>query len=303
MLNSRQLQALLGALGRLARAPLATMFTLLVIGLALALPGALGLLVRNAEAVSGGIGRAVDMTVYLKNGVPLSRAQQLATAARSQPGVASVTVISAAEGLRQFRKYSGFGAALAALKSNPLPNVLRVVPRSRASGPLALEALRRTFATWPEVDMVQLDTQWVMRFDAIVALVRRLVLLAAVLLGAGVLAVVGNTIRLEILNRSDEIEVTKLVGGSNAFVRRPFVYTGALYGLGGALLAWLILEGAVLALSGPAARLAELYGSGFVLQGLGGRELTLLLGGGMALGWLGAWISAFRHLRSFEPRA
>ncbi|EQD34699.1 cell division permease protein FtsX, partial [mine drainage metagenome] len=142
------------------------------------------------------------------------------------------------------------GAALAALKSNPLPNVLRVVPRPRASGPLALEALRRTFAAWPEVDMVQLDTQWVMRFEAIVALVRRLVLLAAVLLGAGVLAVVGNTIRLEILNRSDEIEVTKLVGGSNSFVRRPFVYTGALYGLGGALLAWLILEGAVLALSG-----------------------------------------------------
>ncbi len=303
MLNSRQLQALLGALGRLARAPLATMLTLLVIGLALTLPAALGLLVRNAESATGGFGRAVAMTVYLKNDVPLSRAQQLATIARSRPGVARVTVISATEGLRQFRKYSGFGAALAALKSNPLPNVLRVVPRPSASAPLALEALRRTFAAWPEVDMVQLDTRWVMRFNAIIAVVRRLVLLAAVLLGAGVLAVVGNTIRLEILNRRDEIEVTKLVGGSNAFVRRPFVYTGALYGLGGALLAWIILEGAVLALSGPAARLAQLYGSGFVLQGLGVSELALLFGGGIALGWLGAWISAFRHLRSIEPRA
>lgn len=303
MLNSRQMQALLGALGRLARTPLATLLTLLVIGLALALPAALGMLVRNAESATGGFRRAVDMTVYLKNGVPLSRAQQLATIARSQPGVASVTVISAAEGLRQFRKYSGFGAALAALKSNPLPNVLRVVPRPRASDPVALEALRRTFAAWPEVALVQLDTQWVMRFDAIIAVVRRLVLLAAVLLGAGVLAVVGNTIRLEILNRSDEIEVTKLVGGSNAFVRRPFVYTGALYGFGGALLAWIILEGAVLALSGPTVRLAQLYGSGFVLRGLGVRELALLFGGGIALGWLGAWISAFRHLRSIEPRA
>jgi cell division transport system permease protein len=297
------MQALLGALGRLARTPLATLLTLLVIGLALALPAALGLLVRNAESATGGFRRAVDMTVYLKNGVPLSRAQQLATIARSQPGVASVTVISAAEGLRQFRKYSGFGAALAALKSNPLPNVLRVVPRPRASEPVALEALRRTFAAWPEVAMVQLDTQWVMRFDAIIAVVRRLVLLAAVLLGAGVLAVVGNTIRLEILNRSDEIEVTKLVGGSNAFVRRPFVYTGALYGFGGALLAWIILEGAVLALAGPTVRLAQLYGSDFVLRGLGVRELALLFGGGIALGWLGAWISAFRHLRSIEPRA
>lgn len=303
MLAIRQTQALFGALGRLARAPLATALTLLVIGLALALPAALGLLVRNAESATGGLGRAVDMSVYLKSGVSLARAQQLAVAARAEPGVASVKVISAAEGLRQFRKYSGFGTALDALKRNPLPNVLRVVPLARASSSTALNALQRTFAAWPEVRMVQLDAQWVQRFNAIVAVVRRLVSLAAVLLGAGVLAVVGNTIRLEILNRRAEIEVTKLVGGSNAFVRRPFLYAGALYGFGGALLAWIILEGAVLVLQGPAARLAQLYGSSFVLTGLGGRELIVLLGGGMALGWLGAWISAYRHLRSIEPRA
>ena len=302
-LGTRQTQALFGALGRLARAPLATTLTLLVIGLALALPAALGLLVRNAELATGGFDRAVDMSVYLKSGVSLSRTRQLAVAARAEPGVADVTVISAAEGLRQFRQYSGFGAALDALESNPLPNVLRVVPRPRASSPAALEALRRTLAGWPEVDMVQLDAQWVLRFNAILAVVRRLVAIAALLLGAGVLAVVGNTVRLEILNRRDEIEVTKLVGGSNAFVRRPFLYTGALYGLGGALLAWVILEGAVLGLEGPAARLARLYGSGFALTGLGGRELAALFGGGMALGWLGAWISAHRHLRGIEPRA
>lgn len=300
---TRHVQALLGALGRLARAPLSTGLTLLVIGLALALPAALGLLVRNAQSATGGVGRAVDMSVYLKHGVSLSRAQELAVDARAVPGVATVSVISAAEGLRQFRQYSGFGAALDALQTNPLPNVLRIVPRASASGVASLEALRRTFARWPEVDMVQLDAQWVLRFNAILAVVRRLVGIAAVLFGAGVLAVIGNTIRLEILNRHAEIEVTKLVGGSNAFVRRPFLYTGMLYGLGGALLAWLVLEGAVLGLRAPVEHLAHLYGSGFELTGLAGRELLALFGGGMCLGWLGAWISSHRHLRDIEPRA
>ena len=302
-LATRHAQALLGALGRLARAPLATVLTLLVIGLALALPAALGLLVRNAESATGGFGRAVDMSVYLKSGVSLARAQELAVNARAVPGVAAVKVISAAEGLQQFRQYSGFGAALDALPSNPLPNVLRIVPRPRSSGITALEGLRRTFARWPEVGMVQLDAQWVLRFDAILALARRLVSVAAVLFGAGVLAVVGNTIRLEILNRRDEIEVSKLVGGSNAFVRRPFLYTGMLYGFGGALLAWAVLEGAVRGLRAPVAHLATLSGSGFALTGLAARELAALFGGSMALGWLGAWLSAHRHLRDIEPRA
>jgi cell division transport system permease protein len=301
--GARHAQALLGSFGRLARNPLATALTLLVIGLALALPAALGLLVINAQMATGGFGNAVDMSVYLKSGVSVAQAQQLATDARERPGIARVTVIPAAEGLREFRKYSGFGAALDALKSNPLPNVLHVVPRAGASSAADLETLRRYFAAWPEVDVVQLDTQWVLRFNAILAVLRRVVLIAGVLLGAGVLAVVGNTIRLEILNRRAEIEVTKLVGGTNAFVRRPFLYTGMLYGVGGAVLAAAILEAAVLILDPSVATLAQLYGSRYSLQGPPGQVLAALFGGGMVLGWLGAWISAHRHLRSIEPRA
>jgi cell division transport system permease protein len=301
--GTRHAQALLGSFGRLARNPLATALTLLVIGLALALPAALGLLVINAQLATGGFGNAVDMSVYLKSGVSVAQAQQLATDARERPGVARVTVIPATEGLREFRKYSGFGAALDALKSNPLPNVLHVVPRAGASSAADLETLRRYFAAWPEVDVVQLDTQWVLRFNAILAVLRRVVLIAGVLLGAGVLAVVGNTIRLEILNRRAEIEVTKLVGGTNAFVRRPFLYTGMLYGVGGAVLAAAILEAAVLILDPSVATLAQLYGSRYSLQGPPGQVLGALFGGGMVLGWLGAWISAHRHLRSIEPRA
>ena len=293
----------MGALGRLARAPLATILTLLVIGLALALPAALGLLVTNAEVATGGFSQAVDMSVYLKSGETVQQAQRLAHRVRTMPGVAKVTVISAAQGLRDFRKYSGFGAALDALTSNPLPNVLRIVPRPEASSAADLERLRRDIGAWPEVQVVQLDAQWVLRFNAMLGVLRRLVLTAAVLFGAGVLAVIGNTIRREILNRHAEIEVTKLVGGSNAFVRRPFLYTGMLYGLGGALLAWMILEAVVIGLTGPVARLAQLYGSAFIPTGLAARQCGVLFGGGVVLGWLGAWISAHHHLRRIEPRA
>jgi len=303
ILGTRHVQALLGSLGRLQRNPLATVLTLLVIGLALALPAALGLVVTIAQSATGGFSHAVAMSVYLKSGVPLAKAQQLAGDARQRPDVAQVTVIAADEGLQEFRKYSGFGDALDALKSNPLPNVLHIVPRNGAASPASIESLRHYFAAWPEVDVVQLDTEWVLRFNAILAVLRRLVLIAAALLGAGVLAVIGNTIRLEILNRRAEIEVTKLVGGSNAFVRRPFLYTGLLYGIGGAVLAWVILEAAILVLDQPVATLAQLYGSRYVLQGPSGHVLGALFGGGMALGWLGAWISARRHLRSIEPRA
>jgi cell division transport system permease protein len=297
------LQALFGSLGRLARSPVATLLTLLVIALALALPAALRLFVINAQAATGNFANAVDVSVYFKTDVPLAKAQQLAQSATARHDVASVTLIPADQGLEEFRRYSGFGDALAALKDNPLPHVLHVRPRPEDSSAAALDALRRYFGAWPEVDLVQVDSEWVMRFNAILEVLRRLLLIAAALLGIGVLAVIGNTVRLEIAGRRAEIEVTKLVGGSNAFVRRPFLYAGVLYGLGGALLAWGIIALLVALLQEPVATLARLYGSRYVLQGLTREDVGMLLGGGVVLGWLGAWISASRHLRSIEPRA
>ena len=296
-------QALLGSLGRLARSPVATLLTLLVIALALALPASLRLLVSNAQAATGDFGSAIELSVYLKTEVPLAKAQQLAAAARARADVAEVTLIPADKGLEDFRSYSGFGEALAALKENPLPHVLHVRPRASASSAAALQALRGYFTAWPEVDLVQMDAQWVMRFNAILAVLSRLLAMAAALLGIGVLAVIGNTIRLEIDGRRAEIEVIKLVGGSNAFVRRPFLYTGVLYGLGGALLAWGIVAAAVAVLGQSVANLARLYGSRFELHGPTPEEIAVLIGAGVVLGWLGAWISAARHLRSIEPRA
>ena len=301
--GARHLQALLGSLGRLARSPLSTALTLLVIALALALPTSLRLFVTNAQLATGNFASAVDVSVYLKTDVPLAKAQQLAQAAGQRADVAAVTVIAADKGLEDFRTYSGFGEALQALKENPLPHVLHVRPRAEDSSPAALESLRRYFSAWPEVDLVQLDSEWVMRFNAILEVLRRLLLIAAALLGLGVLAVIGNTIRLEIQGRRAEIEVTKLVGGSNSFVRRPFLYTGVLYGVGGALLAWAIVVIAVAVLGDSVATLARLYGSRYVLQGPSRDDIGILLGAGAVLGWLGAWISAARHLRSIEPRA
>ena len=296
-------QSLIGSLGRLARTPFATSLTLLVIGLALALPLALSLFVANAVAATGGFTAAIEVSVYFKPEVPLLRVQQLAKSLGARPGVAAVQVIGAEAALAEFRQYSGFGQALQALGSNPLPNVLRVRPSAAAASPAELEALRRAVSAWPEVDLVQVDSDWVRRLNAILDLLRHVLGLTALLLGVAVLAVIGNTIRLEIQGRRTEIEVVRLVGGSSGFVRRPFLYTGMLYGLGGALLAWALVEGAVLALRGPVAALAQLYGSGFTLTGVDAAQVGIVVGAGIGLGWLGAWLAAARHLRGIEPRA
>src|ERR1700722_1660438 len=253
-------QALLGSLGRLVRTPFATALTVLVIGLALALPLALALFVSNAMRATGGFTGAVDVSVYFKSEVAVSRVQQLAQSVRGRAGVAAVQVISADDALKEFRQYSGFGAALQALGQNPLPNVLHVRPAADASAPADLAALKHYLSAWPEVDLVQVDAEWVLRFNAILDLLRRVLGIATVLLGAGVLAVIGNTIRLEIQSRRTEIEVVRLVGGSSGFVRRPVLFTGMLYGLGGALLAWAMVGTAVLVLRAPVASLARLYG-------------------------------------------
>ncbi|HUN73799.1 MAG TPA: permease-like cell division protein FtsX [Steroidobacteraceae bacterium] len=301
--GTRHAQALFGSLGRLARSPFATFLTVLVIGLALALPLALELLVSNARTLTSGVANAIDVSVYFRQGVPLAKVRELAAQARQHPGIGSVTVISADDGLKEFREYSGFGAALQALQENPLPHVLHVRPTAEAMSPGALAALRGYLAGWSEVDTVQVDAGWVQRLNAIVDLLKRVLLVSAVVLGVGVLAMVGNTVRLEIQNRRAEIEVVKLVGGSNAFVRRPFLYTGVLYGLAGALIAWIIIAVAVLVLERPIASLAALYGSRYVLAGPAGREVLALLGIGAVLGWLGAWVSSTRHLRRIAPRA
>ncbi|HWL62827.1 MAG TPA: permease-like cell division protein FtsX [Steroidobacteraceae bacterium] len=300
---TRHLQSALFAAGRLARSPLNTAFTVLVIAIALTLPTALGLAIVSVRQATGDFATSVDVNVYFKQDVPLEKAQQLAASLRQRSGIASVKLVSAEEGLESFSAQGGFGEVLKALGSNPLPHALEVRPEAGAADPARMASLREFLAAWPEVDSVQMDRDWIVRLDAILQLLRGLVTGASVLLGVGVLAIVGNTVRLEIYNRRAEIEVTKLVGGSNAFVRRPFLYTGLFYGLCGALLAALLVLLGLSLLNAPVARLAQSYGSGFRLLTPTLRDAGMLLGAGALLGLLGAGLAAARHLVRIEPRA
>jgi cell division transport system permease protein len=299
----RHLQTLVASLGRIARAPFGSLLTMGVIGIALALPAALGLVVDNARSASGGWQDALDLSVYLKPGVADRDGAQLTERIAARGDVDSARFVGPEEGLAEFRRWSGLGGALDALKDNPLPGLVVVRPRAPANGPdaAAVARLAGELRALPGVDQVQLDTQWVQRFTSILEALRRGVLLVAGLLGLAVLMIVGNTVRLDIDARRAEIEVVKLVGGSDGFVRRPFLYGGVWYGLGGGLLGWLLVEALVLALTGPVARVASAYGSAYALQGLGFGASFALLATGTSLGWIGAFISATRHLRRIEP--
>ncbi|MFZ9904145.1 MAG: permease-like cell division protein FtsX [Steroidobacteraceae bacterium] len=299
---TRHIQALLAALGRILRRPMASLLTTAVIGIALSFPATLWLLVKNAEQVTGGIAEAIDVTVYLKTEVPLEEAEKLAASLKLRSTIDEVTLISAEQGLLEFRDRSGFGAALDALPANPLPHVLVLRPAAAHSSADEVEALKSDLADFPEVETAQVDTQWVERLAAILQMLKDLFSSIAIMLGVGVLAVIGNVTRLEIGARRAEIEVTKLVGGSNAFVRRPFIYEGLLFGALGGLIALAITQGVMFALDIPVARLASLYGSEFRLAGLGGREAATLLLAGASLGLVGAWLGAARHLSRIEAR-
>lgn len=293
--------SLLSTLGRLSRAPFATAMTLGVIGIALALPASLHLFIDNVRTVSGNWDSAMHLSVFMKQDAGVADAQALAGTLRARPDVRETRVIPPDQALAEFRAQSGFGDALDALRENPLPTVLVVVPAGNLTSPGQLQPIVDEIERAPAVDFVQLDTQWLQRLFALVAIAQRAILVVALLLGVAVAVTVGNTIRLDIQNRRQEIEVTKLIGGSDAFIRRPFLYTGFWYGVGGGLVAAVLLGIARLALEGPVARLAGLYGSNFTLSGLGMAGFLGLIGVGALLAWAGSWIAVGQHLDEIEP--
>ncbi|MEE4184447.1 MAG: permease-like cell division protein FtsX [Gammaproteobacteria bacterium] len=288
------------SLRELLARPGTTLLTATVIGIALALPATLNLLVSNGRALAGDFDDLRDFSVYLSPGLELSVAEKLAADVRAFDGIEQVTVISADAALAEFAAGSGLADALAALDNNPLPHTLLVRPADSLAVP-ALEDLQRRLLEQPTVDIVQIDTQWVQRLNAILELLRRLVIACAVVLTVGVIIVVGNTIRLDIQSRRDEIEVIKLLGASDGFVRRPFLYTGIWYGVLGSLVALLLLVCGGWLLAGPAEQLLGLYAIDSGLQGLDSRTALALAGAGVLAGWGGAWSAVARHLRAVQP--
>ncbi len=298
---SRHAQTLIGSLGRLARQPFATFLTMAVVAAALALPLLLDVVLVNARAATLGWNQAFDLSVYLDKKTGEDRRQALVRDLQARPDVAAVRLITADQALAAFRAASGFGKALDALTDNPLPDTLIVTPSLAASTPEGTAALRAAIAALPNVETAQLDTDWVKRLLAILEVLRRVVQVSAALLGAAVVLVVGNTIRLDVASRRAEIEVMKLVGATDGFARRPFLYGGLWYGLGGGLLALAVVGLATHLLAAPVARLAIAYGSPFRLQGLGLRPAGEALLLAVAASWLGSWLAATHHIRAIDP--
>lgn len=298
---TRHASTSLGALGRLAKHPFSSAMIVLVIAVTLALPAAINIVVKNAQAISGGWDNALDFSLFLKQGIPASEAEGLARLIEQRADVASVRFVSATTALAEFRELSGFGAALDQLPDNPLPHTLVVRPGAGNTSASML-LLQEELANLPEAEYVQVDTEWVQRFHAILDIVRQAIAIGGALLGIAIVVIIGNTIRLDIENRRDEIEVTKLIGASNAFVRRPFLWTGFWYGLFGGLFALALVFYGLYLLEGPVARLAGLYQSNIAIASMDAAEAAGIVGIGVALGLLGSWFTAARHMRRIEPR-
>lgn len=298
----RHAQALTAALQRTQGAPLHSLLTSAVVGIALALPAAFMLSLENAERVAGGWeDGAPQISLFLARDAGPETLREQAEAAAERSGVTGVEPVTPDAALEEFRAGTDFDAALELLDENPLPPVL-VVTADRGLDPGAVAELAESLADDPAVVRMRLDQEWVERLHAMMTLAERAVWSVGVLLALAVILVIGNTIRLTIESRRHEIEIIKLIGGGDGFVRRPFLYEGLGYGVLGGVLAWVLTELGRWALAGPASRLAAAYGTEFTLSGLGLANGLLLLLGGAVLGVLGAWTAVARHLSAIEPR-
>lgn len=286
---------------RLAGAPIATLLTSTVIGIALALPMGLLVMLDDVRQLSAHWDVGAQISLFLKQEVTPAQAVVLAERLRSRPDIAAVKYLSSQQALEEFQQLSGFGDALTLLGENPLPAVLVIEPSDNHPRPLALEDLIDSLRKMAGVELAQLDMQWLKRLSWFIELGRRGVLMIAALLAIAILLITGNTIRLTIQNRIQEIEVSKFIGATDAFIRRPFLYSGFWYGLFGAIIAWLLLLVFFWGLSEPVQNLSLLYGSNFKFAGLNFTLSATLLGSGALLGLLGSWLVVRRHLKAIEP--
>jgi cell division transport system permease protein len=288
------------SLVRLARQPFATGLNVIVIGIALSLPVGFYLGIDNLQMFSRQLSSDPQVSIFMAMDAGQADVSAVERRLRAHPEVGRVDFIAREQALAKLKRSAGLADVLADLERNPLPDAFVVTTRS--NDPATLEALRDQAARWPKVEHVQLDAEWARRLDAALGVGRLLVTLLAALLALALVAVTFNTIRLQILTRRDEIEVSKLIGATNPFIRRPFLYLGALQGLAGGCAAWAIVTVAMIVLNVQLAELATLYGTAFKLQPLNATDSAVLLLFSAALGWLGAWLSVSRHLWQIEPK-
>lgn len=301
--SGQHAQASSASLGRLAAKPWATLLTLCVLGFALALPLLFYLVLDNARELSGGLREAREVTAFLKPELDAKSATTLADELRKRVDVANVLIRTPEQGLAEFRQLAGFGEALDSLQGNPLPAVLVVTPRTTDLAdandhPELIGALKAD----ARVDFVQYDAAWRRKLADILHFGERIVIVVAALLALASLLVIGNTVRMDIQSRAQEIAVVQMMGASNGFVRRPFLYSGLCYGLLGSVLALMIVLAVELALAEPATRLVDSYAHRFSLHGIDLTLAAVLVAASALLGWLGAFFATARHLAAGKPQ-
>lgn len=289
------LYSVVASLGRLLRKPWSTVLTVGVMAIALALPLGLWLVLANVERFAGDVQQSREISVFLKPGIADDRAKALAVDVGARADVGKVVLRTPQQGLDDLREKSGLGDAIDAAGTNPLPYVLVVTPKGDEA------MLAAGLQDLPEADIVQVDAQWRRRLDGWLAFGERVAWVLAVLLGLGALLVVGNTVRLDIQSRREEIGVLQLLGATDGFIRRPFLYLGAWYGIAAGAVALALLTVAGIALREPLERLATSYGSHFELSGVDWREALCILVGAKLLGWIGARVVTGHYLRQTRP--
>jgi cell division transport system permease protein len=294
------LHVLRSTLRRLLLAPNATLLNILIIGIALSLPVGGYVLLKSVQSLGSQIAGAPQLSAFLPVGTSTGDAERIGDRLRQHNGIKRVEFVPRDAALKKLQQSTGLADVIGGLAQNPLPDAFIIYPKD--GNVKALEALRDELKTWQRFDYVQLDSAWIHKLQALLDFGRMAVVILAALLSFALVAITFNTIRLQILTRREEIEVAKLIGATDGFIRRPFLYFGLTQGLLGGVAAWLLVAGSLLLLNHQVGALTQLYASNFSLQHLSLADSLALLGFSAYLGWLGAWFSVSQHLWQIEPR-
>lgn len=297
--NFRQL---ISSLGELWRTPFSSIMTMMVLGVSLTLPVTLHIIVKNVAAVSTSFDSASEISLFIKQDVSDQKIEQLLTRLRLYPEIESVSHIDKKQALKEFKSLSGFGSALDYLDENPFPSVILVTPQVKHRSAMAAEALLNKLQEEKEVRFGKLDIEWLKRLNALLGLLNETVFVLALLLLSAVILIIGNTIRLSIMSKREQIEVMKLVGATDGFIQRPFLFTGFWYGLIGGFIAYVVVEVMLYRLDGAIVEVASLYRASFSLTGLNFSEFIALLVISIMLGLLGAFGSVQKFIKEIEPQ-
>lgn len=293
--------ALFSSLGRLIASRFSSAMTIVVLAIAIALSSGFYILVANLQQLAGNLEASNQISLFLKEEVSEAKANKFASSIKQNPDIQEVKLITKEQALAEFQAHSGFGEAIKALEKNPLPIVIQVLPKNSLENEQALEVMLDDFKHSAEVDFAQMDMQWVKRLQLIMEVARRGVILLSLLLGAGVLFITANTIRLELHTRRDEVVIAKLVGATNGFIHRPFLYSGFWIGFFSGVTAWFIVTLIMLILKYPIEKLSRLYDDTFHVLFLGFTETLALLFISSVLGVVGSWIVLHFQLRQLKP--